>query len=206
MREYYVFKSQSHNPDTPKYMEALSGENMDEYFKEMDDEIQCLMRRDKWDIVSRKSVSDHNLLPGTCSFECKRKTDWKISKFKSRYCVRGDIQNRLSPKPLNVYQSVVQWAKVRLVLILQCILVLQSQSIDFINSFAQEYIPSGQPVFIELSSDFNSDGGKDDVVLKLKKSLCGQVEAAGLWYEKLLNGLLDRCFVDQQGGSLPVHF
>ena len=30
MREYYVLKSQCHNPDTPKYMEALSGENVEE--------------------------------------------------------------------------------------------------------------------------------------------------------------------------------
>ena len=31
-----------------------SNENTDEYFKEMDDEIQSLMRRDTWEIVSRK--------------------------------------------------------------------------------------------------------------------------------------------------------
>ena len=32
-------------------MEALSGENSEEYFKTMDDEIQSLMRRDTWEIV-----------------------------------------------------------------------------------------------------------------------------------------------------------
>ena len=46
MRKYYVLKSQSHDPDTPAYMEALSGENLEEYFKAMDDEIQSLMRRE----------------------------------------------------------------------------------------------------------------------------------------------------------------
>ena len=46
MRKYEVLKSQSHDPDTPKYMEALSGENTDGYFKDMDDKIQSLMRRD----------------------------------------------------------------------------------------------------------------------------------------------------------------
>ena len=63
-------------------MEALSGKNPDGYFKAMDDEIQSLMRRDTWEIVSRKSVSNHNVLPGTWSFKCKRKPDWTISKFK----------------------------------------------------------------------------------------------------------------------------
>ena len=116
-------------------MEALSGENLEEYFKSMDDVIQSIMRRDTWEIVSRKSVADHNVLPGTWSFKCKRKSDWTIRKFKARYCVRGYIQKRLSPKPLNSYSPVVQWATVRLMLILQFILDLQSQIIDFTNAF-----------------------------------------------------------------------
>ena len=73
-------------------MEALSGENQEEYFKSMDDEIKSLIGRDTWETVSRKSVSDHNLLPGTWYFKYERKPDWTIRKFKARYCVRGDIQ------------------------------------------------------------------------------------------------------------------
>ena len=69
MIESYVPKTQSHNPDTTTYMGALSGENSEEYFKAMDDEIQSLMRRDIWKIFSRKSLSDHNVLPGTWSFK-----------------------------------------------------------------------------------------------------------------------------------------
>ena len=47
----------------------------DEYFKAMDDEIQSLMRRDTWKIVTRKSVADHNMLPGTWSLKYKRRSD-----------------------------------------------------------------------------------------------------------------------------------
>ena len=83
----------------------------------------------------------------------------------------------------------------RLMLILQCIIGLLSKSIDFTNAFAQADIPSGEPVFIEIPLDFKSDAGQDDVVLKLKKSLYGQAEAARLWYEKLRNGLLERGFL-----------
>ena len=101
-------------------------------------------------------------------------------KFKARYFVRGGIQKILSPKALKSYSPVVQWATVRLMLILQCILGFQSQSIDFTNAFAQADIPRGEPVFIELPRDFNSDGGQHDVVIKLKKSLHGQAEAAHL--------------------------
>ena len=56
-------------------MEALSGENLEEYFKAMDDEIQSLMRRDTWELVSRNSVADHNIIPGTWSLQFKRKSD-----------------------------------------------------------------------------------------------------------------------------------
>ena len=56
-------------------MEALSGENTDEYFKAIDDEIQSLMRRDTWEIISRKSVAYQNVLPVTWSFKCKKKPD-----------------------------------------------------------------------------------------------------------------------------------
>ena len=130
-------------------------------------------------IVSRKSVADHNMLPATWSFKCKRRPDWTISKFKARYFVRGDIQKRLSPKPLNSYSTVVQWATVRLMLILQC----KSQIIDFTNVFAHADIPIGEPVSIELPRDLKSDVGQHDVVLKIKKSLYGQAEAARIWYK-----------------------
>ena len=61
----------------------------------------------------------------------------------------------------------------RLMLILQCTLGFQSQSIDATNSFSQADITSGKPVSIELTRDFKSDGGQFDVVPRLKKSLYG---------------------------------
>ena len=44
-------------------------------------------------------------------------------------------------------------------LILQCILGLQSQNIDFTNAFVQADIPSEETVFVEIPRDFKSDGG-----------------------------------------------
>ena len=70
IRESYTLKTQSHDPDNPTYMEALSGENSEEYFKEMDDEIQSIMRRDTWEIVSSKSVDDHKRSSTERQFYC----------------------------------------------------------------------------------------------------------------------------------------
>ena len=41
------------------------------------------MRRDTWVIFSRKSVADHNMLPGTWSFKFNIRPDWAIRKFKA---------------------------------------------------------------------------------------------------------------------------
>ena len=140
---------------------------------------------DTWEIVLRKSISDHNVLPVTWSLKSKRKPDWTISKFKARYCVRGCVQKRLSPQSLNFYYPVVQWAAARLIFIMHCIIGFQSQSIDFTNSFYRDDIPIGDPVLIELTRDFKSYGGQWDVVLILNKILYGQAESARLWYENL---------------------
>ena len=61
MRESYALNTQIRDPDTLTYMEALSSENSEECFKAKDYETQSLMRRDTLDIVSRKSVADHNV-------------------------------------------------------------------------------------------------------------------------------------------------
>ena len=79
--------------------------------------------------------------------------------------------------------------------ILQCILGLQIQSIEFTNAFDQADIPSGEPVFIELLRYFKSDGVQHDVVIKLKKTLNCQAKSAWLRYENLRNGLLQQGFV-----------
>ena len=91
MREYYVLKFRSHDPDTPTYMEALSGEHADEYYKYMDDEIKSLTKRENMDIVLRKSVDDKDVIPGTWYLKYNRKHDRKNRKFKARYCVKGYV-------------------------------------------------------------------------------------------------------------------
>ena len=42
IRESYVLKSQSHDPDTPTQMETLSVEDMEEYFKAINNKSKVL--------------------------------------------------------------------------------------------------------------------------------------------------------------------
>ena len=92
---------------------------------------------------------------------------------------------------MNSYSPVVQWDEVRLIFILRCIIVLQSQIIDFTNAFSQGYIPSGEPVFVKIPRGFKSDGYQHDIFVRLNKSLYGQSKKARLWYGFFLNSLLD---------------
>ena len=85
---------------------------------------------------------------------------------------------------------MVQWAKIRLMFILQCIIGFQGQSIGIENSFAQACIPKGGHVFIEIARYSNNKKEKCDVVIVLKKILCGEAEAAKLRYLKFQDSLL----------------
>ena len=76
---------------------------------------------------------------------------------------------------------MVQWYTVRLMLILQCILNFQVQSINFTDAFSQEDISSGEPFLIEIPRGFKSNGRKCGIVFRLNESEYGQSEAASLW-------------------------
>ena len=75
MREYYALKYQKHGLDTTLYMESLPGEYSDKYSKVIDDEMHILIRTDTQEVVLRNLVAGNNVLPGTCFFKCKRKSD-----------------------------------------------------------------------------------------------------------------------------------
>ena len=96
---------------------------------------------------------------------------------------------------MKYYSPVVQWATMRLMLIFQCILGLQSQIIDFTNAFDQADVPSGAIIFVGITRYFKIDGGPFDIFIRSNKILYGQCEALCLWYENLWNGLLDFCYV-----------
>ena len=93
----------------------------------------------------------------------------------------GGVHKKLYPGPMNSYSPVVHCSTVKLVLIIQCILRLHSQIIDFKNAFSHTYIPSGGgAVFVEITRDFKSYEGQCGVVIRLNKIIYDQEEAARL--------------------------
>ena len=94
----YAAKSRLHDPDTPTYHEALTGVHAHKYEEAMKIEIRQLIKQSVWRPILRSKVpttSDgkrRSILIGTLVFKHKRLPDRFPSKFKARYCVRGDLQ------------------------------------------------------------------------------------------------------------------
>ena len=92
------------------------------------------------------------------------------------------------------YAPVVNWASVRLLLIIAKIHNLPSKGIDFVLAFPQAELEV--PVYMELPAGFGPehDERRRNYVLQLNKSLYGLKQGSYNWFEKLKGGLLARQF------------
>ncbi|KAI2513951.1 hypothetical protein MHU86_335 [Fragilaria crotonensis] len=95
-------------------------------------EIASLEKNKTW-IETEISNAKSRILPGTWVFKRKRTPDGVISKYKARYCVRGDLEEG-EPE---TFAPVVAWSSVRLFTILALTLNWDTSSIDFSNAFVQ---------------------------------------------------------------------
>lgn len=192
----YAAKHKVHDPDMPSYTEALTGKHSEEYIAAMKKEIGQLIKQRTWTPMFRKDVPPTKagdrrpILKGTWAFKLKRLPDGTPSKFKARYCVRGDLQKE-GVDYFETYASVVQQSTVRLILTLILAKGWITKQVDYTNAFAQAALM--EEVYIEAPRGFARSDGKD--VLKLNNSLYGLKQAPKTFYEKLRDGLLEQGFV-----------
>ncbi len=81
-----------------------------------------------------------NVLPFTWAFKCKHFPYGLINKFKARFCARGDRQIA-AVNYFKTYAPVVQWTTVRLMLILESLLDLNSKQGDITCAFLHIHLP-----------------------------------------------------------------
>jgi hypothetical protein len=86
------------------------------------------------------------------------------------------------------YSPVVQWSSTRFFLILALLNNWYTHQIDFVLAYAQAHMEIPKGVNLE-----GADG--KGYVLKLLKNLYGQKQAGCVWYNHLVNGLLELGFV-----------
>ena len=84
-------------------------------------------------------------------FKLKRLPDGTPSKFKVRYCVRGDIQ-REGIDYFDTYALVVQWSTVRVLLTMVLPNGRTTKHVDYTNAFAQVEIK--EEVYVEQPKGF----------------------------------------------------
>ena len=169
----------SKDPDIPSTREALSGPYAEDFWRAMDDEIQSLEAKGTWKVVERSALpSNAKVIPGTWSHRIKRKPDGRLNKFKSRWCFCGDLERHTYEG--NPYSPLVGWPTVRASLLLAATHGWKSRQVDFTFAFCQS--PQKREVFMELPQFYRPKGhdGKD-VVLRLEKSIYGQMDSPKLF-------------------------
>jgi hypothetical protein len=96
------------NPDFPTYHQAMQTPEASEWIAAMDKEISTLNDLKTWRIVRRADVlaQGRRVLKSTWAFRKKRLPNREISKYEARFCVRGDIQERICPRGAMVVSTV----------------------------------------------------------------------------------------------------
>ena len=157
-------------------------------------EIASLEKNGTW-IEVNASIAKSRILPGTWVFRRKRTPDGEISKYKARYCVRGDLEEG-EPE---TFAPVVAWSSVRLfLLVLSLTLNWDTCSIDFSSAFVQAKLQD--PVWIHLPRGFQSshDTTPRKRCLQLIKSLNGLSVAPRLWFQHVLEAFTPQGFKQSQ--------
>jgi hypothetical protein len=80
----------------------------------MKQEIQSLIQKSTWTTVPR-SEAKNKVIESTWVFKLKQLPDGSPSKFKARFCVRGDLQQE-GVDYFETYAPVVHWSTVLLLL------------------------------------------------------------------------------------------
>ena len=177
----------SKDPDLPSLKESLTGPHSEEFWKAMDAEIASLESKDTWEVVDRSSMPPGTkAVPGTWAQRIKRLPNGELNKFKSRWCCRGDLQSYDGV----AYSPLVGWPTVRSALLFASAHGWKSRQVDFTLAFCQSPQPADKPLYMELPQYYRPAGCESrDVVLRMKKSIYGQVDSPKLFYEHLCRGM-----------------
>ena len=193
----YLASSKRRDPDTPSFMEAVTGADQHEWEEALKMEIKTLLSQNTWSRVNRSDIplgvdgAKHPVLKGMWALKIKRLPDGSPLKFKARYVVRGDMQKE-GIDYHETYAPVVQWSSIRLLLTLVLAHNWTTKQVDYTNAFAQAKLK--EEVYVEPPKGFTNQDGQDKVP-KLHTSLYGLKQAPRTFFQKLRAGLLERGFV-----------
>jgi hypothetical protein len=120
--------------DNPSFHESMHGEHQKQYLEAMKIEVSSLLQQITWKSVPR-SEAPHSL-KATWVFKLKRLPDGTPSKFKARFCIRGDLHKE-GVEFFETYAPVCQWSKVRMILTMVLENGWATNQVAYTNAFDQ---------------------------------------------------------------------
>jgi hypothetical protein len=178
------------NTDTLTFSQAMREDDAIEFLRAADAEVRDHEQRGHWERVLRSSMpTNHKAIPAVWAMKRKSRPDGTLLKHKARLCAGGHRQI-YEVNYWDTYSPVVQWATVRLLLVLAALEGLHTRQVDFVLAFPQADLDV--LIYMQLPQGFDEDSQK--YVLLLKKNLYGLKQASSSWFDKLRGGLLDRGF------------
>jgi hypothetical protein len=148
--------------DIPHFHEAMHGDHQEQYLEAMKIEIASLFQQRTWKSTLRSEAP--HVLKLTWVFKLKRLPDGTPSKFKARFCVRGDLQKE-GVDFFETYDPVCQWSTVIMILTIGIQNGWATKQVDYKNAFSQAEMK--ETVYIEPPTLFGPKSGKDLVILLL---------------------------------------
>ena len=135
--------------DTFTYDQVLLDPDIDDWKKSDHKEIMQHKSTVTW-VEVPTSESSSKILPCTWVFHCMRAHTGIITKFTTRYCVRGVLQEDTK----ETFTPVVSWRTIRFVLVFTFTQSWHLICVDFNNAFIQTDLKD--PVWIHLSRGHKS--------------------------------------------------
>ena len=116
--------------DNPTLRQAMNSPERHGWIESMERELTSLEDMDVYEEVNRYEAKGNPILDSTWAFKRKRYPDGSIRKLKGRLCVRGDQQIE-GIDFFETYAPVVQWATVRMLLIISFTHKLTTKQVDY---------------------------------------------------------------------------
>jgi hypothetical protein len=118
----------------PRFHEAMHGDHQEQYLGAMKIEIASLLQQRTWKSTLRSEAPQ--VLKSTWVFKLKRLPGGTPSKFKARFCVRGDLQKE-GVDLFDTYAPVCQWSTLKMILTMVLHNGWATKQVDYTNAFAQ---------------------------------------------------------------------
>ena len=165
----------------------MNGPFSEEYWEAACVEVETLEKMKAWNVVEHETTM--SVLFSTWLFECKQFPDGLIKKIKAGFCARGDHQIE-GVDYSEIYAPVVMRTTICLMLILECLLDLESKQGDVNCAFLHAYILEEEEVYLYMPWGFSQyDKRGNAKVLRLNRSLCGLKQSPGAFWKYMVEKL-----------------